>query len=404
MLTAEGFAGVVSDRMAAETIGLASEWLTRLRELTPLAANDVFPSDQILDHIPLLIGEIARYLQAPEDEEIAANAAVIEKARELGALRHQQQASVHQLLREFEILGEILEGFVVAEAERLSLQPTPAECFAVLRRVTRATRALTRTTVDTFIAEYTATIQERNDRLKNFHRMASHELRTPLGTLLFAAAALDQPKVRGDAQRLARVAEAIRSNTQRLGRLVENLQRIARLGESPDTPNVQQIDIAVLAGDVARQLEDMAAARGVAISVEAALPAICIDPARLELVLLNLVSNAIKYCDPEKPHPFVSIAAAPAEEDTVALTVRDNGLGVPEELQQTIFERFSRAHAHLDETLGVSGTGLGLAIVAECVNAVGGSIRCESKVGEGTTFVVTLPVKPATAPPPPVAF
>jgi signal transduction histidine kinase len=405
MLTAEGFAGVVSDRMSAETIGLASEWLSRLRELTPLAANDVFPSDQILDHIPLLIGEIARYLQAPEDEEIAANAAVIEKARELGALRHQQQASVHQLLREFEILGEILEGFVVAEAERLALQPTAAECFTVLRRVTRATRALTRTTVDTFIAEYTTTIQERNDRLKNFHRMASHELRTPLGTLLFAAAALDQPTVRGDVHRLGRVAEAIRSNTQRLARLVENLQRIARLGESPDAPNVQEIDLAVLAGDVARQLEDMAGARGVALSVEAGLPTICVDPARLELVLLNLVSNAIKYCDPDKPHPFVSIAAAAgAEEGTVALSVRDNGLGVPEELQQTIFERFSRAHAHLDETLGVSGTGLGLAIVAECVGAVGGSIQCESKVGEGTTFVVTLPVDPKSARTVPLAF
>jgi hypothetical protein len=138
MLTAEGFTGVVSDRMAAETIALSGEWLERLKELIPVGANQVFPSDQILDHIPLLITEIARYLQAPEDEEIAANAAVIDKARELGALRHQQQASVHQLLREFEILGEILEAFVVAEAERLALHPSPAECFTVLRRVTRA--------------------------------------------------------------------------------------------------------------------------------------------------------------------------------------------------------------------------------------------------------------------------
>jgi signal transduction histidine kinase len=404
MLTAEGFTGVVSDRMAAETIALSGEWLARLKELLPVGANDVFPSDQILDHIPLLIAEIARYLQAPENEEIAANAAVIDKARELGALRHQQQASVHQLLREFEILGEILESFVVAEAERLALHPSPAECFTVLRRVTRATRALTRTTVDTFIAEYTATIQERNDRLRNFNRMASHELRTPLGTLLFAAAALDQPLVRSDGQRLSRVAEAIRGNTERLARLVENLQRIARLGESPDAPNTQQIELGVLAGDVARQLDDMAAARGVSIVIDPDLPALCIDPARLELILLNLVSNAIKYCDPDKPHPFVGISASPGDAGTLVVSVRDNGLGVPEELQHTIFERFSRAHAHLDETLGVSGTGLGLAIVAECVEAVGGSIRCESTVGQGTTFVIALPTEPKQVPAVPVAF
>lgn len=405
MLTAESFPALVADRMAAEAISLSAEWLTRLKELVPVAANDVFPSDQILDHIPLLIGEIARYLQAPEEEEIAANAVVIDKARELGALRHEQQASVHQLLREFEILGDILETFVVAEASQLIVPPLPADCFSVLRRVTRATRALTRTTVDTFIAEYTATIQERNDRLRNFNRMASHELRTPLGTLLFAAAALDQPSVRGDAERLGRVTEAIRGNTQRLSRLVDNLQRIARLGESTDAPNTQQIDLGVLAGDVAKQLEDMAAARGVSLVIDPDLPEICVDPARLELVVMNLVSNAIKYCDPDKPHPFVGIASAPGSDGgTIVLNVRDNGLGVPEELQQTIFERFSRAHAHLDETLGVSGTGLGLAIVAECVEAIGGTIVCESIVGEGTTFVVTIPVTPPQAPTVPVTL
>lgn len=403
MLTAESFPGLVADRMAAETISLSAEWLTRLKELVPVAANDVFPSDEILDHIPLLIGEIARYLQAPDEEEIAANAAVIDKARELGALRHEQQASVHQLLREFEILGDILETFVVAEASQLIVPPSPADCFSVLRRVTRATRALTRTTVDTFIAEYTATIQERNERLRNFNRMASHELRTPLGTLLFAAAALDQPSVRGDAERLGRATEAIRGNTQRLSRLVDNLQRIARLGESTDAPNTQHIDLGVLAGDVAKQLEDMAAARGVSLVIDPDLPEICVDPARLELVLMNLVSNAIKYCDPEKPHPFVGIASAPGSDGgTIVLSVRDNGLGVPEELQQTIFERFSRAHAHLDETLGISGTGLGLAIVAECVEAIGGTIVCESIAGEGTTFVVTIPVTPPQAPTVPV--
>jgi signal transduction histidine kinase len=405
MLTAGSFTGVVSERMAAETIALSAQWLERLRELVPLAANDVFPSDQILDHIPLLIGEIARYLQAPEDEEIAANAAVIEKARELGALRHQQQASVHQLLREFEILGDILETFVVAEAERLMIEPSSSECFNVIRRITRATRALTRTTVDTFIAEYTATIQERNERLKNFNRMASHELRTPLGTLLFAAAALEQPSIRNDPARFGRVVEAIRTNTERLARLVENLQRIARIGESPDAPNTQQIEIGLLAADVARQLEDMASARNVSIRIAPDLPHVCIDPARLELVLLNLVSNAIKYSDPAKPDPYVAVTGGPGPEDgTLVLTVRDNGLGVPEELRDTIFERFSRAHAHLDGALGVSGTGLGLSIVAECVDAVGGSIRCESAVGEGTTFIVTLPTDPPAARSGPVAF
>ena len=403
MITAGSFPGVISQRMSADAIALSSQWLARLTDLLPLDSNHVFPSDQILDHIPLLIESIARYIQAPEHEEIAANTEVIEKARELGMLRHAQQASVHQILREFEILGEILEGFVVDEAMRLDLSPSPSECFDTVRRITRATRTLLRTTVDTFIAEYTAAIHERNERLRAFNRLASHELRTPLGTLMFAAAAIDQPSVRSNPERMARVTEALRSNTQRLGRLVENLQRIVRLSESPDGPNVQEVEVGLLAADVRSQIEDMAAARGVAIEIAEGLPSLVIDPARLELILINLMSNAIKYCDPAKPRPFVQITCAEGEcpDGHVRLLVRDNGLGVPDELKEDIFQRFTRAHAHLDETHGVSGAGLGLSIVAECVAEVGGQIRCESTPGEGTVFDLVLPLAP---PPPAAAF
>ena len=401
MITAGSFPGVISQRMSADAIALSSQWLARLTELLPVGTNDVFPSDQILDHIPLLIESIARYIQAPENEEIAANSEVIDKARELGALRHAQKASVHQILREFEILGEILEGFVVDEAMRLDLSPAPSDCFDTLRRITRATRALLRTTVDTFVAEYTEAIQERNDRLRAFNRLASHELRTPLGTLMFAAAAIDQPSVRSNPDRMARVTEALKSNTQRLGRLVENLQRVVRLSESPDGPNVQEVEVGVLAADVRSQIEDMAAARGVAIEIAERLPSLVIDPARLELILINLMSNAIKYCDPAKPRPFVEITCVEGEcpDGHVRLLVRDNGLGIPDDLREDIFQRFTRAHAHLDETLGVSGAGLGLSIVAECVDEVGGQIRCESTPGEGTVFDLVLPLAPPAQPP-----
>src|SRR5204862_987644 len=100
--SAESYAAIVSQRVTMERLTLADRWLRRLNELLTVELNEVFPSDQLLDHIPLLIADIAAYLRAPADEEIAANAAVIAKARELGLLRHEQQASVHQLLREYE--------------------------------------------------------------------------------------------------------------------------------------------------------------------------------------------------------------------------------------------------------------------------------------------------------------
>jgi signal transduction histidine kinase len=382
-----------------ERLTLAEQWLGRLRELLTVELNDVFPSDQLLDHIPLLITNIATYLRAPADEAIAANAAVIDKARELGLLRHEQKASVHQLLREYEVLEEILEAFVSAETQRLGLQPTSEECFEVLRRLTRSIRTLMRTTVDTFVSEYTTTLQERNDRIRAFNRMTSHELRNPIGTLLFAAAALTHERVRSDPARLDKVTSTIRSNAERLSWLVDNLQRLARLGDPLDVPSQQHIELEGLAGEVARQLEEMAAGRAVSIRIGRDLPTLFGDPAHLELILLNLVSNAIKYSDPEKAECFVEIAVCDTSaEDVCTVCIRDNGLGISDADQPAVFDRFFRAHAHLDGELGNSGSGLGLAIAVECVKALGGSIRCESAVGHGTTFFVTLPRREPQSP------
>jgi signal transduction histidine kinase len=399
LLTAEDYASVIGQRIVAERLTLSTRWLARLRELLTVTANEVFPSEQLLDHIPLLVDQVARYLTTPETEEIAANTAVMDKARELGLLRHQQHASAHQLLHEYEILGEILEGFLVEETQRLGLQPSIPEAFAVHRRLTRAVRVLMRTTVDTFVSEYTTTIREQNERINAFNRAASHELRSPIGTLLFAGALLDNEAVRTDPQRLAKVAATVRASAERLSWLVENLQRLAHMRDAVDVPSQQRVELTQLAEEVARQLAEMAEARAVEIRVAQDLPRLVADPARLELVLLNLVANAVKYSDAAKPQPWVEIVTARRAIDEVESTggptcticVRDNGLGIPDADQPAIFDRFFRAHAHLDQELGITGTGLGLAIVIDCVNALGGSIRCESRAGEGTSFFVTLP-------------
>jgi signal transduction histidine kinase len=394
-VTAEDYAGIVSQRVAAERHALAGEWLRRLNQLLTVEPNDVFPSPQLLDHIPALIGEIANYLRAAADGEIAANTVVIEKARELGILRHEQRASVHQLLREYEILGDILEAFVVKETERLGLQPPPSECFALVQRLTRSSRTLMRTTVDTFVSEYMAAIDDRNSRIKAFNQMTSHELRSPIGTLLFAAAVLERPDVRADPRHVEKLAATIKTNAQRLSWLVNNLQRVSRLTDGNDVPSEQRMEVSTIAGEVARQLEEMASSRSVRVIVDANLPELLGDPARLELALMNLVSNAIKYSDPAKPDSFVEIVPADggaAADRMCVIHVRDNGLGIADADRPAVFERFIRAHAHMDAALGVTGSGLGLAIAADCIHAMGGSIECESTVGEGSSFSITLPL------------
>jgi signal transduction histidine kinase len=395
-LTAADFGDLIAGRIAAEHVSISARWLERLRSLLAVDANDIFPTEHLLDHIPALVREVAAYIRAPGAEAVAANTAIITKAQQLGELRHKQRASVHQLLAEYRLLGGILSSFVQEELERPGVAPAASEAIEVLRRLQDAIWILMQTTVDTFVAEYTGTIASHAARLESFNQMVSHELRQPLGTLIYAVPLLKVETERGDAARQAHLLAVVERNTTRLMQLMEQLEGLSGLQtRQPDTPGVQQTEVSTVAWEVARQLREMADARGVAIQLGDDLPTILVDMARLELILMNLVSNAIKYSDPAKADRFVRVESTrEGDGQFCCLVVRDNGLGIPEGSLPTIFRRHSRAHAERDVELGVRGSGLGLAIVSECVEAVGGTIDVESTIGEGTTFRVMIPREP----------
>jgi signal transduction histidine kinase len=388
------YAEILANRIQQESDGLAARWLDELTRILPVAAGDVFPGRELLDHIPGLLHEVGGYLRGPEAEEIGANTTVIEKARELGLMRHRQRASVHQLLREYEILGGVLETFIAQETERLQLTPPAVECIAVVGRLNRAMRFLQQATVDTFIAEYTETIEQQTKRLASFNRTIGHELRNPLGTMQLALALLEKDGTSPKVIDTARWYAVMQRNIDHMVAILRSLESLTRATGTPDTPTRQRIALDAIAGEVARQLADMAESRGVEVVVADGLPTLHLDPARLELVLMNLVSNAIKYADPAKAHRTVEIAPWPAAGDLPeghqGVVVRDNGLGMSPEVLGSIFQPFFRGHADSDQRLGNSGSGLGLAIVEECLRALDGTIAVESSPGAGTTFRVTF--------------
>lgn len=395
--TAADFGDLIAERIAAENVSLASRWLERLRVHLRVDANDVFPSEQLLDHIPALILEVAQCVRTPECDAVIANTAIVAKAQELGQLRHTQRASVHQLLAEYRLLGGILGTFVMEELEQLGSAPSAGDAMEVLRRLNEAIWLLMQTTVDTFVAEYTSTITSHASRLESFNRMVSHELRQPLSTLMYALPLARAAGEAGEAGKQASLHVVMERNVTRLTELMDQLEVLSRLRlRDPDTPDTQEVELGTVAWDVARQLRELADARGVRVRVREPLPVIVVDLARLELILVNLVSNAIKYSDPAKPQRTVTIEPVPLAEDdaTVRIAVRDNGLGIAAAHLDTIFGKFVRVHATRDSELGIRGSGLGLSIAAECAEAVGGSIRVESAVGQGTTFVLTLPRAP----------
>jgi signal transduction histidine kinase len=379
---------VFADRLLAERQVLSARWLERLISILPVDSGDVFPGDTLLDHVPALMEQIAEYVRAPEDAEISANAAVIAKAQELGLLRYRQRASVHQLLREYDILAGILEAFAADETARLALVPDVAECFAVMRRLGRAVRTLMQTTVETFLAEYTETIARQTEALESFNSMVSHELRNPLSAAQYAAELLVRADAPHEAEAYRRLPALIRRNVQKANDLLLDLRNLSRVGPTAETPTLQAIDLGRVAHEVVRQLRDMAAERSVNLQVAPGLAATHTDPARVELILMNLVSNGIKYADPAKDLRFVQIGPSP--HSAPGLVVSDNGIGIPADALPHVFDRFVRAHAERDRELGIDGTGLGLAIAQECAASMGASLEVQSVEGEGTTFTIRL--------------
>jgi signal transduction histidine kinase len=382
--TVEHFAS----RLDADHAALAARWLERLDQVLEVDKCEVFPSHRLLDHIPELLQEVAAYLRAPQEEDIVANTAVMSKAAELGWLRFDQRASVHQVLREYQILCEILDAFFLREAEALGSLGDPADAVLALSRAQRAVRVLQQQTVDAFIARYVAKIEAQTARLRNFSRLVSHEIRQPLGVLQVLARVMPAT---GDEPEATRLVGALERNVVRLAEVATTLERLAELSpRSEDMPNEQDVDLARVAGDVVHQLEDMAAARDVRIDIEPDLPHVSADAGRVALVLVNLIANAVKYSDPSKAHRFVHVSAD-RDVPYPCIRIRDNGIGIPQSKRDAIFEQFVRVHAHLDDELGTHGMGLGLSIVRECMEAMSGTVAVESAEGTGTTFVLGWP-------------
>ena len=385
-----GFSDAIADRMASDHATLAARWFSRLNDLLPVDANEVFPSDSLLDHIPSLIADLSLYLKVPKDEAIAANTQVVNKARELGRLRHQQRASLHQVLREYQLLGSILMRYVEDGRPARPRRPPPRVVAA--SRLHHAVAVLLQETVETFVGLYTQTITDQSERLRQFTRMATHEWRQPLAPIATAVSLLRLPGL--DAMQRTHTVDLIARNVTSLVEMTYKLERLARLDGESDNPSLQAVSITTVATEAARQLREMADARGVELRIAAEMPSLIVDVGRLELALVNLLSNAIKYCDPDRTPRFVDVTAHGPIEGMCEVRVQDNGVGIPANRVADIFRRFTRAHSDRDKLDSITGVGLGLAIVDDCVKAMDGTIAVESREGEGSVFVMRLPCEP----------
>ena len=222
---------------------------------------------------------------------------------------------------------------------------------------------------------------------REFVANASHELRTPLTTIKMVIEALagDEGVTKNEMNKS--FLDMAETESTRMELLIKNLLTLSQLDSKTMNFNVREFDLEESVAYLAKSLAVNASAHGHKLTFDGAYDPVIIrgDKIRIEQILINITSNAIKYT-PDGGRISLRLHDLG---DRAEITITDNGVGIPEEDLPHLFERFYRVEKARSSDKG--GTGLGLAIAKEFAAAHGGDIRVSSIVGKGTTFTVTLP-------------
>jgi PAS domain S-box-containing protein len=225
------------------------------------------------------------------------------------------------------------------------------------------------------------------DALKDtFISVVSHELKTPVSIIKGYAETLHRPEARENGELAEEMLDGIVQESDRLARLVDDLLDASRL-QAGGLPfhEVEDVDLPFIVRRIVDRYSSQTDIHTLSVDIPRDFPLIKGDPHRLEQVIDNLVSNAIKY----SPHGGKIEIRGTSNAAEVVLTVSDQGVGIPPDEQERIFDRFYRVEG--PETRAVSGTGLGLYITRAIVEAHGGRCWVRSQPGQGATFFIALP-------------
>lgn len=355
-------------------------WLDRLTARLDVHPRRVFPSDTLLNDMPEVLRAVSDYLCSGGD--IGAEQIVRDEMTKLARLRREQGYDIDEILAEFEILGKILYDALREEARKYGRKVSPDYAVEVGERLYRALMVITTITATTFREEGFQDRRERARLLGSFGRDLAHELRNRLSTAETALHLLDQENL--DAATRERVLLALRRTVKRIEGVADDVHALAIAQGSEETAQGRRLALRALFEETVSELRGMADERGVRIEAQETVPDVQVDATRVELALINLIGNAIKYSDPAKDDRWVRVSVQ-RDDRYWRISVEDNGVGIPDGMQQRVFEQFVRAHPGVAE-----GSGLGLAIAREAVEQMGGRIWLESQTGIGTTFAFTV--------------
>jgi PAS domain S-box-containing protein len=299
---------------------------------------------------------------------------------------------------ECEVYDRVLERYLHVQVQPIlhSIcrigEETASYAVVVIHDITERKRAEER------LKEYANELERANEELRRideikseFVSVASHELRTPLAAIKSAVQLILKGKTGAINENQAKFLLMAERNIDRLTNLLNDLLDLSRIESGKIWMNFEEIDVKGPIEFTLSSLKTKANEKSIQLKMDfpTELPTVYADREKLEQILTNLIGNAIKFT-PDGGD--ISVSARPFHENRneVAISVRDSGIGIPEEQLNKVFDKFHQVEDSLQRS--VSGTGLGLAITKGLVEAGHGKIWVESEVGKGSTFTFTLPI------------
>lgn len=357
-LEASGFAAV--------TLALAVFGFSRPGALDPLASVLVIP--------PLVVAGLRLKEGAHGVVLLTAGMVLWYSARGMGPLVAEGLTPIQVSTQVLAFLGLVTCSVLVISAAVLEREAATEQREKLRDRLTR--------TLEARVQARTRELQEANAELEAFSYSVSHDLKAPLRAIDGYSAFLEDALAEGRFEEALPFAGEIRANAQRMGRLIEDLLMLARVGRAQLV--LHRVELAPLAAEIMERERKLAAERDIRLEMEE-IPAVHGDEHLLRQALENVLGNAVKFTRPRRV--AVIRIAARREGDRVEISVRDNGVGFPPEQGQTLFQVFHRLHPSED----FEGTGVGLAIVRRIVERHGGTVAAESSPDSETVILFTLP-------------
>ncbi len=363
----------LADLIKQERLTLLSQWRLQVREL-PSARHLDIPT--LNDHMPSLLDELSTELKS--NSKLTIPEVLLEESPPAHGLQRLQEAfDIEEVVAEYNILRGCLHDLATKNGIILQGQP-----FHVINRVFDHAIGLA---LETYATQQALEVKQRREEYLAF---VAHDLRTPLFAISLAGRVLEQslPK-RGYNEDSAQMLKSLRRSVQQLEGLVQKVLEENTHSESDNGIHLQRrlFDLWPL---VERLIDDTAlVSESAGVQIVNRVPddlVVYADASLLQRILQNLVANALKYA----PNGIITIGAQNLVDDnSIACWVSDNGMGIPEDMQQKIFDK-GETDAERDD-----GKGLGLAIVQTFTEAHGGTVTVESAPGVGSTFRFTLPGK-----------